>query len=478
MSDYGVTREFGVVFFDDINEPKDGFACVAKGQAFRVSGINELSTDVIWWTNITYEAFYKRTEAWRSPWLRHDKYLVVSPKDVLLEWAVDPKTVAGDYAAQLVSNAFSRIMNLSFNLIRDVHPRSKMEEVFTGKFLREDMRCILPELEYPKGEAANIIKSGSAWQEFTRTTIPSIKGGRWLMLRKPRLAYAHEMLQIPVPKGPFEFYGRADMRSVARDKLKWVINNDNPCIAEISINKLDGDIAPVYGFGNATEKDHRISRSWVSHPELVVMSKFSEIEVKSLYMGYEYDLIGPQLPEAVKDFLTDRYSETSWSVGVVAETIWRALALGEDKAKVIPGEERAHTSWQGAWIKGADKSLMFLSAMQLTEKGYSVVSYGLGWLRIAVAEDNVPDLIKDALTVGLIPHINDVVQKDSGMDPLFNNQEPIPWGGDKASHAFAQMLCVGKRDLLWMLDDTPLLPPKKRKPYVMQVMNVMKKKGI
>ena len=81
-----------MVLFDDVKEPMDGFACIAGQNPTRISGINELSTDCIWWTNIPYQQFYNSTEAWRSPWLRHDKYLVVSPRDALLEWAIDPAT--------------------------------------------------------------------------------------------------------------------------------------------------------------------------------------------------------------------------------------------------------------------------------------------------------------------------------------------------------------------------------------------------
>ena len=142
------------------------------------------------------------------------------------------------------------------------------------------------------------------------------------------------------------------------------------------------------------------------------MNKFSEIDVKSIYMAEEYDLLGPQLPEPVKDFLTDKLAETSWSAGIVAETLWRAIPLAEDKTKpgAAVGGDRAHTSWQGAWLKGADKTSMFLSAMQLTEKGYSVVSHGR-WLKVSVLDDNIPDLIKDGC-VGLLK-ILDVLPTES-----------------------------------------------------------------
>jgi hypothetical protein len=459
----GITRRFGYVSFDSDTDPEDGFASVAGGPARRISGINELPTDVIWWTNIAFDSFYKRTDAWRSPWLRHDKYLVVGPKDVLKEWGMDPKTADAMQAAPIISTFFDRIMRMSFRLIRDVNPKARVEDIFVGRFLREDFRPILPEAEYPKSEAATIIKSGSAFQEFTQTGVSPVRGGRWIMLRKPRMSYAQEMLHTPIPRGPFEFYGRQEIRSLSKNKVKWIIDNENPIIAEVTINRIDGDIAPVYGFGNATEKERRIARSWVAQNELVVMDHFADIDVRSLYMGAEYDLLGPRLPEPVKDFLSSKYGDISWSAGVVAETIWRACSLGEEKSKAM-GEERAHTSWQGVWLKGADKASMFLTSMQLSEKGYAVVSYGLGWVRCAVLEDSVPDLIRDGLTLGLLPQISDLPKG------MFANDRKVPWQGDVGSMALAQFTLTGNRDLLWGVDTVPLLGRKQRKATFVELM--------
>jgi len=458
-----ITRRFGYVCFDSETDPTDGFASVEGGQANRVRGPNELSTDVIWLTNISFDNFYKKTDAWRLPWLRHDKYLVVSPKDILKEWGLDPKNTDAIQEAPIISRFFGRIMKMTFRLIRDVDPKARMEDCFQGRFLREDVRCILPEAEYPKSEAATIIKSGNAWQEFTPTAVSPVRGGRWVMLRKPRISYAQEIFHTPIPRGPFEFYGRSEIRSVAKDKLKWVCENQNPCIAEVTINSINGDIAPIYGFGNATEKERRIARSWVAHPELIIMSQFANIDIKSLYMGNDYDLIGPNLPEPVKDFLSSKYTEISWSAGVLAETLWRACSLGEEKSKAM-GEERAHTSWQGVWIKGADKTNMFLSAMQLTQSGYSVVSYGLGWVRVAVLEDDIPDLIRNGLALGLLPQISDIPKG------MFANDRQVPWQGDVSSMAYAQFTLTGNRDLLWGIDTIPLLGRKQRKQTFIDLM--------
>lgn len=407
---------------------------------------------------MSYRAFFLQSEIWRLPWLRHDKFLVVSPKDILQEWGIDPKTVGSDYAVKFVSMVFSRIMTLAYHLVREVERRVDPDQIFTGRMLREDLRRLLPDLDYPKGESATIMRSGSAWQEITRTTVRGIKGARWVMLRKPRLAHAMELLQTPVPYPPFEFMGRRELRSKTKDKVSWVNENTQPCIAEVSVQRIDGDIAPIYGFGNAIEQDKRTPRSWVAHPEFLLLSRFAEMDVKSIYIGGKYDVLAPKLPDPVKDFLASKHVEYSWSAGVLAETIWRAAGLGEDKSKISGGddEERAQTSWQGGWLKSADKSLLFLDAMKLTELGYSVVSYGIGWVRVISLEDDIPDLIKDGFSLGLMPLLSDTPKG------LFNMSQAIPWGGDKRSLMMAQLAACNKNKMLWHLDRLPLMPKDQR----------------
>lgn len=199
-------------------------------------------------------------------------------------------------------------------------------------------------------------------------------------------------------------------------------------------------------------------RNWVAHPELAVLAKFAEIDVKSVWVGKEYGVIAPRLPEAVKDFLSDKHSEFSWTAGIIAETLWRAAGLAEEKGRGGRGddEDRAHTSWQGAWLRAADKSAMFLSSMQLTEMGYAVRSYGLGWIRVMVPEESAADLIKDGLSIGLIPQLVDVPEG------AFSMSRAVPWGGDQRSQFLAQMTAAGNRTMLWNLDKLPLLDKAER----------------
>lgn len=456
-------RKFGVVVFDDDQDPGAGWACVANGVARRISGPNELATDTIWWTNISYEMFFRRTEIWRQPNLRHDKYLVVGPTDVLREWGFDPATHDADFVCTVCAKAFDRIMRLAWRLLSDVNPKMRIEEAFTGKTLREDVRQLLPKLEYPKGEAATVMKSGQAWEEFTATGARWPKGSKWVTLRRPRLSYALEILQTLVPRGPFNYKTRADLRSQSTDRVQYVKDSTQPCMVEVSVHSISPEVAPIYGFGSATDKERRVQRSWVAHPEFILLSRFASVDVRSIWEGHEYYGLVPELAEPVKDFLSDKFTEYSWSAGIIAETLWRSVVLGEDKTRGGPlreGEERAQTSWQGAWLRAADKTVMFSVALRLAELGYSVLSYGLGWVRCAVPEEETIQYIKDGLTFGLIPQLLDVPEG------AFNANRIPAWEGDDRSKAFASLTLSRNSNMLWNLDHILLMPRDKRNEFV------------
>lgn len=451
-------RRFGVVLFDDAQDPGAGWATLQPGTAKRISGPGDLSTDTIWWTNVPYDMFFRRTEVWRIPSLRHDKYLVVSPTDVMREWGYDPATVSASFVTDMCSIVFDRIMRMSWMLLREVNPKLKLVEAFTGKTLREDLRPLLPELDYPKGEAVAEMKSGQAWEEFTATGARGPKGARWVMLRRPRLSYAMEMLQTPVPRGPFEYVTRASLRSVTDDRVKYIQDANTPAMVEVTINSMQPEISPIYGFGNAIDKEKKVPRSWVAHPEFMVLSRYAEVEVKNLWMGREYWALVPELPEVVKEFFSDKFTEWSWTAGIIAETLWRSVVLGEDKTKAGPlrdGESLAQTSWPGVWIRAADKSSMFMVSLRLAELGYAVLSYGLGWVRCAVPDEEIAQFMKDGLSYGLLPLMVDV-------PPEVFKPERIQWNGDQKSLGLARFTMSKSTNLLWKLDRVPMLPPDKR----------------
>lgn len=465
-------RRFGVVIFDEPDDPGAGWASIAderRPQSTRVAGPNELATDTIWWTNVTYENFFKgNAQTWRNPNLRHDKYLPLGHHDVLKEWGYDPTQVDANFTATFCAQAFDRIMRIAWGMLRDANPKQKLTQAFQGKTMRDDLRSLLPELEYPRLEAAEALKSGQAWEEYTATGARGPKGGKWIVLRRPRLAYALDMLQTPVPRGPYVLKKRGDINKLQPNPVEHVRGMPTPAIIEVNVNKIQAEVAPIYGFGAATDRDKRVTRSWVAHPEFQILSRVADVSIRSMWQADKYWPLVPAMPEAARAFLTDRYSDFSWSSGIVAESLWRAACLPEDKSKAGPqreGDPRANTSWQGLWIRAADKSAMFGASMRLTEMGHAVVSYGLGWTRAQVGEEDIPNLIRDGLSMGLVPNLLDI---PTGFHDM--NKGAVPWGGDKKSLPLATMMASKSNKVLWALDRVPLLPTaEERRARVQQI---------
>jgi hypothetical protein len=467
-------RKFGVVIFDDEKEPREGWSSVNGSPAKRVKGANQLATDTIWWTNLSYDVFFKGSEMWRIPYLRHDAYMVVKQKDVLHEWGLDTTNTPGDYLTSFCSSVFSRIMNIALKISLECNPRIKTATLFSNNTLREDLRWLLPKCDYPRGEASAILRSGQAFSEFTRTTVRGPRGGRLMMLRKPRISYATEMLTTPIPYGSFVYKSRTELKSITNDRVDWVRKMTSPCMVEISVKEMHSDVAHIYGFGNSTDKDKKVSRSWVAHPEFMVMSSFSDIEVKNLYLGKEYTVMTKTLMEPVRKFLGDKYNEYSWSAGIIAETLWRASSLGEPKSTQERNspDEKSHTSWRGAWIKASDKANMFISAMKMTEFGYSVISYGYGWIMCQVDESQISDFIKDGLTIGMTPKLVDIPNN------IYPKNQPISWGGDKRTQMLAQMSITKEKDLLWNMDKLPLYEKEQKEIMLKKIIIAQRQQKI
>jgi hypothetical protein len=469
-----IAAKFGVVLFDDEKDPGAAWAAVNGGEARRINGPGELSTDTIWWSNMGYDSFFKTTEFWRNPWLRHDGYLIVKPSGVLAEWGRDPANTTPDATAKFVSTVFGRVMMIAFDLAKKCDPKARMSTFFGSNDLRGDLRVLLPKAEYPRGEAGAIMRSGISYAEFTRTTVRSPRNGKLLKLTVPRVSYAHQILATPIPKGIFEHRDRATLRSISADRVGWVRRVDRPCMVEIAVAEMDQDVAPIYGFGNATDKERRTPRSWVAHPEFIAMSSFSKLDVRSAWLGREYGLIGNDLSDPIKKFLSDKFTETSWSAGLIAETLWRAASLpeaGVPKGQRPPPDERAHTSWRGAWFRAADKVSMFTSAMKLSELGYAVTSYGIGWLTLSLAEDQVHDAVRDALTIGLLPRLWDVP------DGMFDPGRPSPWGGDRKAQMLSTLTMSKQSDILWNMDKLPLMDGDQRKGLLQKLVSRMQQMG-
>jgi hypothetical protein len=450
----GGIRRFGVVLFNNPEDPKVGWASIAGEPSQEITSAHELPGDTLWLTNLGYEEF-RNSKLYLNPWLRADYYLPIKFKDLMAEWGVSPADSPHAYTASFSSTLFQRIMSIAWRLMKENNPGLDRSRAFLAPSLREDLRVLVPKLDYPTDDAWHVLTKGQAMKDFTPLSIRAPKGGKSFMLRRPRLSHALDLLASPVPKGNFEWVSKNAMRGM--DRVAWVRQCERPLMVNASHlgllnNGAGSEIADVFGYGNNADKKNAVQRNWMAHPEFMVMSSFAKLDVMGAWRAQEYQCLNLLLSPTVTEFLSNRYSEMSWSAGIVAEALLRATFLGDPSPKKnIPGEaERPNVSWQGVWLKAIDRMMMFTTAMSLHRAGFSVQSYGVGWVQCSVTDDQIPDLVHEAMSLGLVPRYLDIP------DGLFQPNQPLPWNGDTRGAGFAGLVARKNQKMLWNLDRIPM----------------------
>lgn len=472
MEDLGL--KFGVVLFDLTDSPERGWASAEGEEAIRIEGTNMLASNTIWLTNLNWAAFNIQSEMNKVSRLRQSDYFPVPIAQIMKEWNRDPAS-SGDYTATFCSQVFSRVMNIVFRLAKSCNPSIKMRDFFVHGSLRDDIKVLLPKLDFPTGEAESLLLPGSSYEHLTRTSLSIPKGSKMIKLVQPRLSYATSLLTSPVPSGEFRHMTRSDLRRESSDRVNWVYHNHCPVMAEILIDDAHNDLSRVYNFGSSLDSNKRNVRAWAAHPEFLALSSFSTMRVNSAYIGTSYTTLGDMLPPAIQEFLNTPFSDISWSAGVVAELIWKTCLLTKPRPRTRSKTDKMPLSWQGLWLKAADKAMMFAPSMALFDMGYTVVTYGSGWIQVYIQDEQRRDVISDALGLGFMPLISDIP------DGMFNADKDVKpkWGGDmRALNGIVSSTMQKNVDMLWSLDKIPLYDADKQKDVLRDiVMASRKKKG-
>lgn len=440
--------QFGSVVFDKPDMPTAGWASIEGDQAYRITDQTELGNDIIWWTNFNSDDYQRRLVLVSQ--LRKSFYLPVKHNDLLKDWGVDPAKMSPDQIAQITSTLFTRIMRMARGLIKTSPLGITEEEFFMGNRLAHDIKDILPQADYPMDDTASILHSGIGFSHFTTTTIPRPIGSKNIMVRRPRLDHAIDVLSAPVPNGPF-MHRKASQLPNARELASTSV----PVMAQISIHRADPSISPIYGFGVSAVRSKRSQRSWVAHPELAIMAGFSEMEMRGAMIGTSYGVLSRDMNETIQKFLVAPDAAMSWSAGILAETIWKAATVGRPMPNFqVSGHDTKapETSWRGAWLKAVDKIVTLRYAMALHRAGFAVQSYGSGWVSCAVVPARMEEFVLAAWRNGMVLSMND-------MPRVFKESELAshPWGGDNGSKFWATLVLGKNSKALWELDEFPLL---------------------
>lgn len=440
-------KKFGAIIFETPEDPGVGWASTGVGDPKPFRDHTELPSDVLWWSNCSYDAFYRKGRLFASN-LRPANYIDVSHLELCSEWGMQDNEMTPKATVVVSGTLFGHLMKMARGLIRIIRSDLPGSDYFVHNRLAQDLQVLLPAAEFPNDDAASILQSGIGFQNYTATTVNPTSGAQVIRIRRPRFDHAIDMLSTPVPIGPFKRFQGSKI-GTAEDIARF----SRPVIAEISVSHADPTLSPLFGFGVSMEKRKRVQRSWVPHPELAAMESFTSIQVKNAFLGDRYTTLSKDVADQIKAFLTDGGGNLSWSANILAETIWRAATVGMDTSeKVEKNKVRPQTSWRGAWIKAADKVVTFRHALRLHRAHFQVKTYGSGWISCLVPLERMKEFALTAYEAGLIMPVKNIPRSVTA-DVLRNHK----WGGEPFSQIYAFNLMSKNTKGLWALNRFPLV---------------------
>lgn len=396
--DISKISNFGVALLDDAEmsgEDTSGWASVAGGKAFRFSRLSDLESDTIWTTNATYEAG-QRAKLFNIHNLRGESFLGPRLTNILddITGGAHP---ANNIAVQQLSEISSRTCRFAL--------KSYQESVIAHYSLGIGIfQCVGEKRTPTSGEQWLDSALVQAYQKDASCDVrsqPFIKHAKSVHVRYNRVLHAAKILETMIPDGGFEYIDGSKSPMSA----DFLLGQDRPVLAQVSISKIKPEVASILGFGYFTNGRKGASiREWVAGPELAMLAEFSSIKVKGAVF-WEKAIPLPKrfaLPSTIDDGLLS----LSYSVGLVAE----AHLSGVTNGKQEPLSKTMRYTPRAVFLSAMDRALTFPLVRALRSEGFSVMRYGKGSVIIRLSTGMLSGLSAFTRDAGLsfpLPEIAD-----------------------------------------------------------------------
>jgi hypothetical protein len=372
---------YGAVFFDDETRPQAGWASVKGETAFRIRGTGDLASDVYWWTNLPSTTFFKYG-ALGNQKLKHNSYLKPTMSQLHQELGLITVRMSAARIAEVSSEIFTRVMRMayqSYGLNKPVE--ITLTDDLYDLLIRED-RPITPEID----EALR--QSYQTWSNCENKTPDKSK---IITFRRPRIQHALDVLSTPIPGDQWEFIDQKSLPPESK-RVDWIVSQPRPALVRASVKNVQFEFSRIVSFGAGA----LIDRSWMSHPELLMLSKFANVKIDSVFLSNGYE---PQ--NVYRKMVTNgSLGLLSISNGILAENYWIALASSKSYKKHYKDKVTIHSP-RSVWLTASDRFHSILPALMMDGSGFSVRGFGRGKVMIAIQRGALKDARACAAAAGL-----------------------------------------------------------------------------
>lgn len=396
--------EIGIMLYDNPKECTSGHASVNGSTPTHVRQPSDLANNVIWITNADYGQFI--TLGHRNVHnLRGNTFLRTQVHQIAADLGYELAGAHAVDAAPVLSEVASRVFKLAASSYE-----WKAGEIANADSLHENIKSRFPRDVYPSNNPALERALRAAYQtDSAITRADFVPNSVFLTLRMNRLAHAKKVLSCPIPDDAWEHVSEVKLPVSQRERLAFCLKHDTPILAEVvmDMTRADSEYAALAAFGQKVAS-RMVLREWVSHPELIWLSRFAPIEIKSVFRSAEYKALHERM-QLPRTLVEDPLMELSYSAGLLAENHWVSLATDEYNRLL----KKKSLTPRAVWFRAADRALCFSLAKKALDQGFTVTGYSAGAVRVRLLRSELFRALEFAVENQVVcPNFNRLIQED------------------------------------------------------------------
>lgn len=389
--------KIGVCIFDDPKAPRAGYSSIDGSEPTHVSGYHELTTDVLWVTNLEFPVF-KELNLLRLRHLAQAQYFRTSIRMLQIEYGISDHK----HLARFMSKIFSRTANIGFQ-----HFGADVAN-FNYRFHQAiSSRIHIPGMSEPvQGLDLNAIQQvidHSTQENQAMTGVKRPDRSSPISFSFPREAYGQWLMDRVYPvsnvwksdnlKREFTIGTRDGKKLSLTDSFvktcgDYFRNHSRATFFRISVQSHEPSHRAFASFG-AGARDPRV---WVAWPELLELLEYSVVTV--------YESVSTAAG-TIKEFLPEYLFATGFGISesLLFENVYVALASPVNRKNTA----------LGAYIRAYDRAACGRAAAYFHNAGLCVGSYSSGRVVLLLTDGQKDRASKLALEYGLIPPIMETI---------------------------------------------------------------------
>jgi hypothetical protein len=389
-------KKVGICLFDDPTLGTGGWSSVSGMPAIRISDYGSLSTDVLWVTNLRFNA-YKKLGLIKSHHIYDDQFFRTSLKLLMAELGLSNKP---NEACSVISEVLQRVSalcenKLNFNMdacsyrlapsiaASIVKPAWRTRP--SGKHAAELAEAFKQATQQNQNAFAIVPPSGSQAMPFVASRAPYYK---WLLEQKVPIGSTWRPIKQSTEEKVLGVEDGVEIKGtkslIARLK-EW--SNDECYFFRIRVSSIEPFYRPFATFGHGSWEQ----RHWATLPEIIEMARYSKIVLSA---GFKCDAGKLDLPEGIIDD-TKSYS---YSYGIFLENVWNAIASPLYGSKY-------HTPI-AAYMRAYDRTMCVRMAEGFANFNCTVGSAGAGRVMVYVRPSEQKEILEFASENLLCPPLD------------------------------------------------------------------------